>query len=75
VFSKKFVSQGNFVLDLLVGAPRDADASPLCQALHTGGYIDPIPVDPLSFLDHIPKVDPDAKLHLAVFRQNSIPGL
>ncbi len=74
MLSKVLVPQRQQVLDAIIDGPGDADASPLGQAFHTGSDIDPVSVNPLSFLDHIPKVDPDAKLHPAVFRQLSVSG-
>ncbi len=39
------------------------------QTFQPGGDVDPIPVEPFAFDDHIAQVDADAKLHLPMFRQ------
>jgi len=66
VLSYVLIPQGQLVLDLLVGTLRDADPSSLSLALQPGSDVHPISVNLLPFLDHIPKINPDAKIHPAI---------
>jgi hypothetical protein len=73
MLAQGLIAQGQLVLDAVIHSPGDADSSSISQSFHTGRDIDPIPVDPLSLLHHISKVNPNAELHSTVFRQFCVP--
>jgi len=63
------------VLDVIVNAPGDADASGIRQTLQLGRDVDAIAVKISIFLDHIPQVDPDPEGHPGRFHQFLVPCL
>jgi hypothetical protein len=74
VLPQIFITQAQFVLYLVICGPRDTDTSTFGQTLNSGRDVDPVAVDTVFILDHIPKINSDTKLHLAVLRQLSVPG-
>jgi hypothetical protein len=62
------LNDGKLLSDLVISSSGDADPSAFCQALDPGGSVNAVPVYPLILLNDISKIDPHAKHHLAVFR-------
>src|SRR6185436_7514491 len=61
-------------LHLIMYRARDASPTGFADALQTGGYIDTIAVyGAVRSFDNLTEIDPDAKVHLARFRQSAIP--
>src|SRR5512136_1922505 len=72
VLPQVVVSERELVLNLLVGTFGDADATWLGQAFQPCRDVYSISVNRIPFLDYIPKINPDAKLHPPVLRQQGI---
>jgi len=68
-----FIAQGQLVLDAIIDGSRNADSPSLSKSFHSGRDIYAISVYTAFLLDHISKVNPDAKMHPAVFRQLGVP--
>src|SRR4030042_7163356 len=75
LLSKIFEIQNKFVLNLIKSCPRDTNASSICETLDSCRDADAIPVNPISFFDHITEVDSYAQPHPSVLWQLRIPRL
>jgi hypothetical protein len=65
--------------DLIVDGTGNEHATRLGQRLQPGRDVDPVTVDPVLVVDHIPQIDADAKQHAATLRHPLVtrrhPGL
>src|SRR4029453_17041165 len=59
-----------------LGPPRGGRAAGArCgEPLEAGGYVDPLPVDPVALHHHVAEMDTDAKLHPPVRGYVGVPG-
>ena len=60
---------------MVEGGLGDADPAGIGEGLEPGGDVDPVAVDPVLLLDHVPQVDPDAEQHLPVLGQLCVARL
>jgi hypothetical protein len=58
---------------LLMRGIRDVDAARLGDAFQTGGYIDTIAQDVVTFDQHVAKIDTDSEQHPPILRHVSVP--
>ena len=72
LLANKFASDRDFVLNLLVGATRYANAAARCQCFDSGRDIDTITVYAITILDDIAQIDADSESHLAIGGQRII---
>ena len=75
LFAQVLVAEGQLILDVIMNSASDTDPPRNCQTLEPCGNVDPIPIESLTFHDHIAQVNANAKLHLPVFRQFCILDL
>ena len=59
---------------MVVDGPGNTYAASLRQFLKSRRGVDPVAVDLAALYDHVPQVDPDTKLHLAVARYSRVSG-
>src|SRR5262249_25294949 len=70
--AERLVSAHQLMFDLLIDAAGDVHLARLGKPFKTGGNVDALAVDVISFDDHVAKIDADPVLHPVVLRKGSI---
>ena len=72
---KELVPEGQLGFDLVEGRLGDTDAARVGEGLEPSCDVHPVAVDPVTFLDHVPEVHPDAEQHAPVLGQLGVARL